>query len=318
MVQPPAAATGASINGETVSVYKINAGQCITIHGLISDCLKSLDAGFYIASMKDAPSAMTVDLIDLEFKKNDGSYSSFMNYDKFCDEVEREGTGVGAIAGKLMKYLLDDGLSRDGAMIYLTKFIDPRNITFNGIVPLNVTDLKNQPTIMDENPIYKELGVAAINTLLEERFEYKESGKTHIPTYAGLMALIKEGTLTPEEDAAAEETTTAILGKLDAVMTAKTGGTGYMTKSLSFLGEIKLHLPSVLAVFFNDRATLSTFLKTWKVKVEIIPYPYKANKDEYVTIQSDGSAVTNSNIKANSASPLYMWGIDVTTSTERK
>ena len=307
LVRVPNSSIDAKINGETVPVYKINANQVITIQGAISECLKSLDAGFYTATLKNAPSAMTVNLIDLMFKDSSGNLKSFTEYEPFKTEVSKHGSGVGAIAGQLMPYLVSGGLHRDDGMLYLTKFIDPTTITFNGIVQLDAASLGDEIMIIDEAPIYKELGAAAVNTLLTEKFAYKnpETNEVITPTLKGMLDMISDDpSVSTSQDA--ETTATALIGKLNQVMMSKSNQ-GWMEKGLSFLGTIKLYLPDIMAVFFHDRETLADFLKNWYVKVEITPYPYRANKSDYST-----------SLDASTADPIYMWGIDITTAAERQ
>ena len=66
-----------------MDIYTANSSNNITIHALIADIIKAAPAGFYAATLKSAPSAMTVRKIDLEYPKGNNSYDSFLRYSRF-------------------------------------------------------------------------------------------------------------------------------------------------------------------------------------------------------------------------------------------
>ena len=135
-------------NGEVVSAYELGNGanESLTIYGKTSDMVNALDVGFFASTWKDKPAAMTVSNIQVWFPRN-GSLVKLSEYTPLKDVLKTELKGdiswdftglltSGAI--ELVLGSLSDGVPRDKDssldFVYLTRFIDPQSITFNGVI----------------------------------------------------------------------------------------------------------------------------------------------------------------------------------------
>lgn len=326
------------INGETVDIYTANSSNNITIHALIADIIKAAPAGFYAATLKSAPSAMTVRKIDLEYPKGNNSYDSFLRYSRFTSELSKQliKIDIGGILGIITYFLFPDGITRDASMMSLTNFIDPRTITFNGVINVNAEDWGQNILIMDEEPIHKRIGDDTINNLLTTKFVYTRGAdrdykpesphftvnkNTLVPSYEGLLAIVTENPANYEGySEVARETAEALFYQIHYVIDVKVGGTIHVKKSII---DKDLNVHGVVDSIFKSPKELTEFLRTWKCLIEIQTYPYYANKDEYVENPNADKVVTKGILKDSDGypkygNPMYFWGIDVTTEEDKK
>lgn len=326
------------INGETVDIYTANSSNNITIHALIADIIKAAPAGFYAATLKSAPSAMTVRKIDLEYPKGNNSYDSFLRYSRFTSELSKQliKIDIGGILGIITYFLFPDGITRDASMMSLTNFIDPRTITFNGVINVNAEDWGQNILIMDEEPIHKRIGDDTINNLLTTKFVYTRGAdrdykpesphftvnkNTLVPSYEGLLAIVTENPANYEGySEVARETAEALFYQIHYVIDVKVGGTIHVKK---YIIDKDLNVHGVVDSIFKSPKELTEFLRTWKCLIEIQTYPYYANKDEYVENPNADKVVTKGILKDSDGypkygNPMYFWGIDVTTEEDKK
>ena len=172
---------------------------------------------------------------------------------------------------------LYSGIPRDGGLINLTKFIHPASITFNGIISNNATE--NQDIlILDEAPVFKELGSAAVDALLGEKFAYGDK----VPTTKGLLDIVNNNS-TPDADDTAE----ALYYSLKDVL--ETNGNVSTTEKVAglFTIDIAINLANVYNDVINEylpeesndpQEGLKALLRAMKFEIEIGTYPYAANK----------------------------------------
>jgi hypothetical protein len=321
-----------------VDIYTANSSNNITIHALIADIIKAAPAGFYAATLKSAPSAMTVRKIDLEYPKGNNSYDSFLRYSRFTSELSKQliKIDIGGILGIITYFLFPDGITRDASMMSLTNFIDPRTITFNGVINVNAEDWGQNILIMDEEPIHKRIGDDTINNLLTTKFVYTRGAdrdykpesphftvnkNTLVPSYEGLLAIVTENPANYEGySEVARETAEALFYQIHYVIDVKVGGTIHVKKSII---DKDLNVHGVVDSIFKSPKELTEFLRTWKCLIEIQTYPYYANKDEYVENPNVDKVVTKGILKDSDGypkygNPMYFWGIDVTTEEDKK
>lgn len=323
------------INGETVDIYTANSSNNIKIHALISDIIKAAPAGFYAATLKSSPSAMTVRKIDLEYPKSSTTYETFLKYSSFENELSAQVIGtsyLGWLLGEVIGRLFPDGITRDAGMLSLTKFIDPRTITFNGVLNVNGDKWDENIIILDEEPIQKRIEDDTIDNLLKTKFVYTRGDdkdykpeslyftvnkNTLTPSFKGLLAIVTENPASYSQYSEdARETAEALYYQLHYVIDIKVGST--MSVDLPILGIKQLNVHKVLDSIFASPEELTKVLRTWKCIIEIQTYPYFSNKDQYVNDPKADKMTTKSSLKDSDGNPIYgnpmyFWGINVTT-----
>lgn len=293
------------VNGEEVSAYSVGNGslQSLVIHGTVVDLFKALDAGFYVSTWENKPAAMTVSRINLWI--DDVPFYTYDDLeDAIADEIDGDHWALnGATLWLVVPYVMNDfsnGVKRDEGMLRLTQFIDPQTITFNGVVS-NGSE-SGDILIMDEEPVYKELGSAAINKLLSEKFVVGNEAAT----FQGLKYII-DGDTTQEE---AISTATIIYNKLLSSFEER----GIMEKTVPV--DMKVYTMNVTVTvevvkifnsIFKSAEDLMDKLPKLKVEVEISSCPYHSEKATGYGSKESPIALTK--IKGDK-NPLIFWGID--------
>ena len=292
--------TKLNINGEELEAHIVGEGGKVgglVITGVVRDLINALDAGFYASTWQGKKSAMTVDNLNLwipEYNK-DGTLkvdnkgkpvrTEFSNYEPLKAAAAQAASDmIGGWMGGLayiavyagFPLLISNGIPRDGSMLYLTRFMDPANITFTGVIENGVTEGTTEFIVMDENPIYKEVGADAVDKLLREKFDFIDptSNTLYIPTFIGMRDIVN-GVSSDE----AKTTAKAIYGKLDATIGSKTVTvSGY-----------KLKLAPIFKAVFSSEADMSKMIGDMQVSVKIVTYPYDSNSPQ---------------------NPIIFWGLD--------
>jgi len=251
----------------------------------VKNLLELLSAGFYVSYWNEQPSAMTVNLIDLYMPVEGGHdqiayYSPFqeqmksslkpviesvpllgtavkygiVNYDKLWSpglNLSKYKLGDDVCLKNLVIDMLKDGIPRDnssGGMIYLTRFIAPETITFSAILE-NGADSKADPIlILDEAPIFKEVGEAQINNLFATKFTYNN----YIPTYEEFSDAVLTGKC--------NDSIKTIWAKLESSV-------GDKKAALGSLAEIEIW--PIFTSIFSGPEDLAAKLGAVKIRVEI-------------------------------------------------
>ena len=304
MITMPVAATPLQVNGEKVDAYVIGDGalQTVKIYGTVVDLFKALDAGFYVSSWKDRPAAMTVSKINL-WIDGDPFYSYEPLQNAIADEISGDhwalnGLTLWAVVPLVMS-TFEDGVTRDTDMMHLTQFIDPQTITFNGVVSNGSEG--GDIMILDESPIYKELGSDAIDNLLTTKFMFNDES----PSFVGLKYIIDGKTSEPE----AQSTARIIYNKLLKSFEER----GSMSKSVDtgipFVNtvSVSMNLVSIFNALISSPEDLMTKLQSMTVEVEISTCPY--HQDKAKGYGSKKSPIALDKIQGDK-NPLIFWGLD--------
>ena len=298
----PVAPSEIVVNGEKLDAYIMgnNALQTLTLKGSVPSLFNALDAGFYVSFWHDRPAAMTVSRINLWIDS-----SPFYSYGPLQDAIADQINGDHWLLNGATLWLVvplvmssfSDGVTRDTDMMHLTQFIDPQTITFNGILSNNCSEGEDI-LIMDESPIYKELGSTTIGNLLSERF--KVNGQS--PTFQGLKYIVSGKTSEPE----AISTAKLIYDKLRDAFVER----GTMTKSVKYgmTITVDMELVAIFDALISSPEDLMTKLQNMTVEVEISTCPYHSDKAQ--GYGSKASPIALDKI-AGPKNPLVLWGIDV-------
>lgn len=312
------------INGEKINTYVLHqtektvqtgflqwekqlVGHTIDIKGNVKELLNALDAGFYASTWEGRPSAMTVSNINLWING-----TQFINYKPLLDALQKNlaaQPGLGQIVAALWglaKYavigMFENGIARDGD-ISLTKFMDPSNITFTGIVSNGAEDSEGLPSLffLDDGQLHKLVGKEKVDQLLRTKFDFKtDLGEVLIPTYDGLMDIVnKSSNSSPSTEAI--RTARAIYGKLKSTVGSV---------SADFAGmEIKAW--DIFQALFPDELALINMLPTLTISVTIEVYPYTNVTNGYGSKGSpkrpDPGVVGD---KSDDLNPIIFWGFD--------
>ena len=266
----PVSTQPVNVNGEIVDAYIVPNGKSLTIKGTVRDLINAFDAGFYASCWQGKKAAMTVTKINLEMPnyKNGtvSGYTPIGSYDPLINELETivkkivsdaVGGGIGGliaaggawlIAEPILKGMLAAGISRDSGLIKLTQFMDPSTITFVNIIENGATDAAQTIIIMDESPIFKEVGETQVNNLLSERFAF--GGYT--PVFNELKAAALNGEC--------NKTIETIYNKLENRI-------GDESFDLEGVGEFKVW--PIFAAIFPNAETMASILGDLKVSVDI-------------------------------------------------
>ena len=291
------------VNGESVKAYIIGNNQTkgsITIEGTVRDLINAMDAGFYASSWEGAPAAMAIENINMSMPEynSDGSFKKHTQLSLYNPLINGIGDVVyklcggglaGIIAwglwetvGRVAFYaMLNDGLYRTGSSpIVLTTFIAESTLVFDGIISNGSPASSSDIIIIDENPIYKEVGSSAVDKLFGEKFDDytdEESGEIIIPTFQGLYDIVNG----KDSDAAAL-TAQSIYGTLED----KIG-----TEGADFGIGIDIPVWTIFQSIFKSADHMKSILGDVLVKVEIVTHPVS------------GSQTYN---------PIVFWGINIT------
>lgn len=139
---------------------------------------------------------------------------------------------------------------------------------------------------------------AAVDNLLKTKFDFKQSdGTVLIPTYEGLFDIVNGN---PNSDKA-NTTVTAIYGKLEQSIGSKT---------VTF-SSYTIHVWKIFQAIFASPEDMKAKLPNLKVSVDIATIPDSAEKGAY---GSKGNPKTPS----GSYNPIVIWGLDITTATEKQ
>ena len=269
-VKMPVSTQPVNVNGEIVDAYIVPNGKSLTIKGTVRDLINAFDAGFYASCWQGKKAAMTVTKINLEMPnyKNGtvSGYTPIGSYGPLINELETivkkivsdaVGGGIGGwiaaggawlIAEPILKGMLAAGISRDSGLIKLTQFMDPSTITFVNIIENGATDAAQTIIIMDESPIFKEVGETQVNNLLSERFAF--GGYT--PVFNELKAAALNGEC--------NKTIETIYNKLENRI-------GDESFDLEGVGEFKVW--PIFAAIFPNAETMASILGDLKVSVDI-------------------------------------------------
>lgn len=306
VLQFPVAAQDLSANGEIVSAYIIGDGELqeLTIIGTGKDMINALDVGFYASSWQGRRAAMTVSNINVWFPNSDGSLSKLKDYKPLTNvltsEIKDDLGFFGFLAGSAVSVVmgtLSDGIPRDDtgtlSFIYLTKFIDPQSITFNGVVENGSVGANESIFFLDEAPIYKEIKEDTVDDLLMQRFAFNNQ----VPTFAGLLDIVNE-----KNTDAANATASVLYQKLYDVVASR----GNMSMSAAGV-DFTINLGNVFNAMISGPDDLKAKLPKMKFEIKISTCPYKPLKTDY---GSKASPIKLENISGDK-NPLIFWGLDV-------
>lgn len=305
-----------NVNGESVNAYVVGDGGqgTITITGEIDDLVNALPASFYVSYWTGKPAAMTVTNINAWIKEGD-EYIPIADYDALNSAIRSELKGendkviydgifndydLTETAVGLVTSFLKSGIPREDDLfgLCLTKFIDPKTITFRGILSNN-SNVGENILILDEEPIHKIVGDDNINSLFNQKFKGA--------TFQGLVDIINGNS-----DSPAALTTSEILydtinkqfskdanGK-DRVITIKKEVNIVIGK---FLIDADVRFKAVLDAFFKDAEGLRELLPKLKLSITIGTYPYSS-------IDADYGAKGAPKTPNKPYNPLVFWGLD--------
>lgn len=285
--------TNLYVNGEELKAYIVGENNKVgglIIRGVVRDLINALDAGFFASTWQGKKAAMTVDNLNLWIPEydNSGNFKKRTNFSEYEPLKAGAATAAydmlgGGFFGGLayaavyvaFPYLIEDGIPREGDMLYLTRFMDPANITFSGVIENGYAEGTTDILILDENPIYKELGTAAVDKLLREKFDYVDASQnTYIPTFEGMYDIVNG-----ISSDAATITAKAIYGKLESAI-----GTKEVTVS-----SYKLKLAPVFKAVFPSESEMTRMLGDIEVAIKITTYPFGTE---------------------TSYNPIIFWGLD--------
>ena len=298
-----------NVNGEIVKAYVVGDGefQELRVIGTTTDIVNALDVGFYASTWQGKRAAMTVSNVNVWMPNSDGSLSKIKDYGPLknilTSEIKDDLGWAGFLAGAAVDVVmgtLSNGIPRDDqgtlSFIYLTKFIDPQTITFNGVVENGSAGSNEAMLFLDESPIYKEIKAETVNALLSTRFSYNGQ----IPTYAGLLDIIN-GKNTTEANTTAE----VLYNKLYDVVAGKG------SLSMSAVGvDFTINLANVFNALISDANDLKAKLPKMKFQIDVSTCPYKAKKTDY---GSKSNPITLATMKTweESPNPIVFWGLDM-------
>lgn len=298
-----------NVNGEIVKAYVVGDGefQELRVIGTTTDIVSALDVGFYASTWQGKRAAMTVSNVNVWMPNSDGSLSKIKDYkplkNVLTSEIKDDLGYLGFMAGTAVDVVLgtlSNGIPRDDqgtlSFIYLTKFIDPQTITFNGVVENGSAGSNEAMLFLDESPIYKEIKAETVNALLSTRFSYNGQ----IPTYAGLLDIIN-GKNTTEANTTAE----VLYNKLYDVVAGK----GSLSMSAAGV-DFTINLANVFNALISDANDLKAKLPKMKFQIDISTCPYKAKKTDY---GSKSNPITLATMKTweESPNPIVFWGLDM-------
>ena len=297
-----------TINGETITAYslykeyeQVKVGgsifnpkyewqytdpQSLPVEGNVKDLFNALDAGFYASHWENLPAAMTLESINMWLPEN-GKIVHISEYTPFVNALAEEMGWSDKVLSAILPYLIseDDGIMQSEGLIKLNSFMDPANVTFNGIVSNGASDEQPYIFMLDDETIHKKVGKANVANLLSTKFAYKTPlGETLVPTYQGLLDIVnKTPGVAPSKEAI--KTARAIYGKImDKI------GDKVVTKDIFLIGNITVHVATVFKAIFADEYDMIEKLPNLKIAVKIKNHPAPGQSD---------------------CNPIIFWGFDV-------
>ena len=313
----------ATINGQAnVPIYIVGNGSkgTITITGSTKDIINALDVGFYASTWPGAPSAMTLSNINLWISGTQvASYQPLLDaMKKIIDDILNPNDdllggiaagGAWLIGKPVIQGMLNKGIPRDGALLALTKFIDPQTITFNGVIANGASNDHKDIFVLHEEHKYKGINKELIDKFLGDN-STSMGGKFIYngikPTYQGLKDIVN-GTTSATDNinnngkTFAENTSYAIYNKL-----LNTIG----TRSFNLTDDIKVPFSDVFNAVFASEADMVAKLPNVEVQITVASCDYYAKKATYATKNSEGNyQYTLENLQTNK-NPLIFWGLD--------
>lgn len=227
-----------TINGTPHTVYSFAGSSAesgagsIKLEGWAKDMINALPVGFCASQWNNLPTQISLDCVNLwlpEYEEVDGQrdYTKLKTRHKLADasiDVPVHSV-IGDFELSIPVSALSSVLEADFSNGITTELlmkqfgIPEETVTFKGMVPNGKND---KLLIMDENPVYKDMGVDKVNWFLS-----KFSTKTHKCTVEGLSAILnadmnpETGALIfPDEDAqtAAENAANAIIGRIQEIL----------------------------------------------------------------------------------------------------
>lgn len=320
-----------TVNGESIEkawVVGDGESQTLTINGYARDLIKALDVGFYASTFENEPAAMTIKNMNIWLQdplanneeKQIGSYTPLLNVigteleddittkglekvDGEWEWVEKPDDIVIGLAKLAILLSVNSGIPRDDSgslcFLYLTKFINPQTITFNGLVSNQVTAATAPMIILDESPIYKEIKAEVINNFLSQRFVDSE-GKS--PTCKGLQDIVKGDTTSDD----AKITASTLYNVLRSVFDEK--GVMEMTVDVKPKAyDVDIDLCNVFDALIPSPTALMTILQTMKLELQVSTCPYHANKETGYGTKANPIPIDNITGDKN---PIIFWGLD--------
>ena len=301
------------INGESINAYmlykeyeKVNEGswfnpnyvwkytdpQSLPVEGNVKDLFNALGAGFYASHWEGLPAAMTLESINIWLPYN-GKMVHISKYPPFASGLAESMGWNDGIISLLLPYLVpeNDGIMQNDGLIKLSSFIDPANVTFNGIVSNGTSDANPDVTpnifMLDDETIHKKVGKANVENLLSTKFVYKTPlGEVLIPTYQGLLDIVnKAPDAAPSKEAI--KTARAIYGKIMEKLGDKT-----VTKNL-VITTVTVHVATVFKSIFADEYDMIEKIPNLKIAVKIKNHPAPGQSD---------------------CNPIIFWGFDINNS----
>ena len=268
-----------------ITGYEYTDPQCLPIQGNVKELFNALGAGFYASHWEGRPAAMTLESINLWLPYN-GEMVHIANYPPFASGLAESMGLEDWVVSALLPYLIpeSDGIMQSEGLIKLNQFIDPSNVTFNGIVSNGATDANPNIFMLDDETIHKKVGRANVENLLSTKFAYKTPlGETLVPTYQGLLDIVnKTPGAAPSKEAII--TARAIYGKIMEKLGDKT-----VTKDL-VVTTVTVHVATVFKSIFADEYDMIEKLPNLKIAVKIKNHPAPGQSD---------------------CNPIIFWGFDV-------
>lgn len=319
-VTVPNTTISVDVNGESITdafTVSPGTGQKIVLKGSLGSLINALDAGFYASAWKERPAAMTVTNLNLWVGE-----TPIVGWKTFTDALyqvieEDNDPLMAAAATAAVMATMQDGIPRDkGSMldfIYLTQFIDPKTITFRGLVDNGAESSTEKILIMDEEPYYKEITEDFINNFFGKRFAFNNV----TPTVQGLREIINNN----YQSDAAVNTSYAMYNKIIEIATTMgENGNGVMTKSidLPIFGEVSITVnignainkvfPATEGQRYNT--ALNDFLKNAVIAAEVEACPYLPNEADYGTKIAPTSVSEMANKPNAESNPIVFWGLN--------
>ena len=316
------AETNLCVNGETLKAYVVGkTGELgtMTLTATGKEIINALDVGFYASTWKGQRSAMTVSNIDIWFDKDNpdtqiSKYQPLVDIIKteLADDITKKEYGLWGdvvpnwdlinLAVPIVLGVLEDGIPRDDSgflsFIYLTKFIDPQTITFNGVIESSGSSETGQIIILDEGPIYKEIKSKTVDDLLAARF----SINNQTPKFEGILDIVNGNA----DSDNANLTASVLYNKLKDVIAGK--GTLSMTLDLKITKvSVDINLENVFNAIITSVDDLKTKLPRMKFWITISTCPYHPTKESY---GSKAKPIALEDIPGDN-NPIIFWGLDM-------
>ena len=333
----------ATINGQAnVPIYILgdDAEGSMILRGSVTDVVNALEAGFYAANWPGERSAMTIANIQayiegykiseypellqglkdatLEMRKNIVSpllgWLGQSAVDSYAERLWDPGVFGFLSVKNVFQNILTNGIHRDQNLINLTMFIDPQTITFNGVVECGASDAKDHIVILNEEHIYKGIGVDMINRFLNDR-THPMGGKFIcdcgiLPTYRGLKDIVNGATSANDDvnnngKTFAENTRHAIYCKLESSMA---------NRSFTLMEGLSVQFGTIFYTIFPNEEKLATLLPNLELEITISTCDHYDRKATYAEKYTEGDnkgkyKYTLENLQTNK-NPIVFWGLD--------